>query len=109
MPPELARPAGTLALTPAELHTVRAIVDAVIPDAQIRVFGSRATGSARPFSDLDLLVVEPVQLTWRQRAELRDRFEASALPFCVDVGEATGLAAGMVERAWLESVPLRSR
>jgi predicted nucleotidyltransferase len=93
-------------LTPTELHTVRSIVEAVIPGAQVRVFGSRSTGTARPFSDLDLLVVDPVQLSWRQRAGLRERFEASALPFRVDVVEATGLSEGMAERVWLESVPL---
>lgn len=93
-------------LTPHQLHTVRSIVDGVIPGAQIRVFGSRATGTAGPFSDLELVVVDPVQLSWRQRAELRDRFEASGLPFRVDVVEATGLAEGLVERVWLESVPL---
>lgn len=106
MQPELARAQRPVALTPVELHTVRAIVDGVIPGSQIRAFGSRATGTARPFSDLDLLVVEPVQLTWRQRAALRECFEASALPFRVDVVEATGLAEGMAERVWLESVPL---
>ena len=87
---------------------VRSIVELVVPGAQVRVFGSRATGRARPFSDLDLLFVEPRQLSWAQRADLRDRFEASDLPFRVDLVEAEGLADGMAERVLAESVALNA-
>ncbi len=78
------------------------------PAGFVRVFGSRATGRARPFSDLDLLFVEPRQLSWAQRADLRDRFEASDLPFRVDLVEAAGLADGMVGRVLAESVALNA-
>lgn len=71
------------------------------------MFGSRAAGRARPFSDLDLLLVEPARLSWLQRADLRDQFEASDLPFRVDVVEAGSLASGMAERVASESVALR--
>ena len=94
-------------LTPAQAHSVRAIVESVTPGAEVRVFGSRATGRARPFSDLDLLFVQPARLTWLQRADLRDQFEASDLPFRVDVVETEALASGMAERALSESVALR--
>ena len=95
-----------VALSPPQVQAVRAILDAVIPGAQVHVFGSRATGRARPFSDLDLLVVQPAQLSWLQRADLRDRFEASDLPFRVDVVEVESLSPGMAERVASESVPL---
>jgi uncharacterized protein len=93
-------------LTPAHAHAVRAIIDSVLPGAQVRIFGSRATGRARPFSDLDLLLLEPVRLSWAQRADLRDRFEASDLPFRVDVVEAEALPVGMAARVADESVAL---
>jgi predicted nucleotidyltransferase len=48
---------ATLQLADAEAREVRRIVDALIPGNEVWVFGSRATGRARPFSDLDLLVV----------------------------------------------------
>jgi predicted nucleotidyltransferase len=73
----------------------------------VSVFGSRATGRARPFSDLDLLVVQPERLSWAQRADLRDLFEARDLPFRVDVVEAEALPEGMAERVAGESVSLR--
>ena len=94
------------ALAPDHARAVRAILDSVIPGAQVRVFGSRATGRSRPFSDLDLLVVQPARLSWLQRADLRDGFEASDLPFRVDVVEAEALPAGMAERVAGESVSL---
>jgi uncharacterized protein len=94
------------ALTAAQTSIVHSILQQVIPTADVRVFGSRATGRARPFSDLDLLVVHPPRLSWEQLAELRDLFEASDLQFRVDVVEAAALPAGIAERVRLESVPL---
>ena len=88
----------TLALSPEERQLVREIIDAVIPGAQVSVFGSRSTGRARPFSDLDLLFIRPARLSLAQRAELRDRFEASRLPYLVDLVEASALAPDMADR-----------
>lgn len=96
------------ALAPEHAHTVRSIVESVLPGAQVRVFGSRASGRARPFSDLDLLFVRPGRLSWMQRADLRDRFEASDLPFRVDVVDADALTGGIADRVASESVPLSS-
>lgn len=56
-----------LALAEAQRRVVRDIVERIIPGAQLWVFGSRATGRARPYSDLDLLVTSPSRLTWMQR------------------------------------------
>ena len=88
----------TLALNLEERQLVREIIDAVIPGAQVSVFGTRSTGRARPFSDLDLLFIRPARLSLAQRTELRDRFEASRLPFLVDLVEASALAPGMADR-----------
>jgi uncharacterized protein len=87
-----------LALGAPQLREVRRIIAEVVPDAEVWVFGSRATGKARPFSDLDLLFTRPVSLSWSQRAALREGFEASALPFMVDVVESAGLAGDVAER-----------
>ncbi|MES2992360.1 MAG: nucleotidyltransferase domain-containing protein [Pseudomonadota bacterium] len=93
-------------LSLSQALTVRRIIDSVVADAEVKVFGSRATGRARPFSDLDLLFVRPPHLTWQQRADLRDRFEASELPFRVDLVEVCALPPGMAERVASESVQL---
>lgn len=41
------------------LRTIAAEIQAAIPGAEVRLFGSRARGTARPDSDLDLLVMVP--------------------------------------------------
>lgn len=95
-----------VALSPEQLREVRQIIAQVLPGAQVWVFGSRATGKARPFSDLDLLLTQPAKLNWAQRAALTDGFEASRLPFRVDVVESAGLALGVAERILSERVDL---
>ena len=66
------------------------------------VFGSRATGRARPYSDLDILISTPTPLDWRTRADLQDAFEASNLPFHVDVVEESRLAPTLAPRVLSE-------
>jgi predicted nucleotidyltransferase len=66
------------------------------------VFGSRATGRARPYSDLDILISSPAPLDWRARADLQDAFEASNLPFRVDVVEEARLAPSLAPRVLAE-------
>jgi predicted nucleotidyltransferase len=41
------------------LRTIAAEIEEAIPGAEVRLFGSRARGTARPDSDLDLLVTVP--------------------------------------------------
>ena len=91
-----------LALSAEEHRLVRDIIDAVVPDAEVSVFGSRSTGRARPYSDLDLLFTRPARLTLAQRADLRSRFEASLLPYRVDLVDAEALAPGMAARVKAE-------
>ena len=94
------------ALSVEQRDLVRSIVAALLPGARVSVFGSRATGRARPHSDLDLLLHEPAALNLTQRAALRDAFEASALPFRVDVVVEGELEPGYRERVLGEAVPL---
>ena len=47
------------------LRTIAAEIQAAIPGTEVRLFGSRARGTARPDSDLDLLVTVPD--TWLAR------------------------------------------
>ena len=98
--------AAGLDLSVEQRRLVRQLLDRVLPGSTVAVFGSRASGRARPFSDLDLLVCDPPRLSWAQRADLREAFEASALPFSVDLVELAGLAEGMRQRVLAESIPL---
>lgn len=66
----------------------KAIVDAILARegqsiGRVRVFGSRATGHARPSSDLDLVVYPPAPP--KALGDLRIALEESDLPIFVDV------------------------
>ena len=72
-------------LQPHHLEIIRNILAEYVPEAEVRVFGSRITGKARPFSDMDLAVVIKAKLDWKILAEMKEAFEESDLPFRVDV------------------------
>ena len=97
---------NTLQLEPEHLALIRRIVATVIPRGSVAVFGSCATGRARPYSDIDLLVSDPPLLTWQQRTQLLDAFEASPLPFRVDLVEVARVAPEFSERILQEAVSL---
>lgn len=99
-------PTTTLALTEAQCTLLRRVVQAAVPGARVAVFGSRATGRARPFSDVDLLVLDPSPMTWQQRTALVDALETSELPFRVDVVEAAAVPADILARIQNEAIPL---
>jgi type I restriction enzyme S subunit len=72
-------------MAPDHLRIVRAIVSRHVPHVPVWVFGSRARGGAKPWSDLDLAVIttEPLPLT--VSAALAEAFSESDLPWRVDV------------------------
>lgn len=80
-----------LDLTPSQKALVCAIVDAHLERQRVRVFGSRAQRKAKPFSDLDLLVLGP-PLDDKLRGMLEEAFDESDLPFRVDIVEAAALS-----------------
>jgi len=72
-------------LAPAHLETVKVILRRHLPDREVLVFGSRATMTAKEYSDLDLAVIGDTPLTLSQLALLENDFDESDLPFKVDV------------------------
>ena len=81
-----------LDLTPAQKALVCSIVDAHLERRRVRVFGSRARRRmAKPYSDLDLLVLG-APLGPELRGALEEAFDESDLPFRVDIAEAAMLS-----------------
>lgn len=81
-------------LAPEHLGTVRDILAAHLPGIEVRVFGSRFTGKAKRYSDLDLAVVAPAALDSDRLRLLKEAFEESDLPFRVDVVDWHVLSTG---------------
>lgn len=74
-----------LALTTDQEALVREVLLRNIPGRVVMVFGSRATGNAKPYSDLDLVIMVDTPLPVRTIRQLRDDFDDSPLPFQVDL------------------------
>jgi predicted nucleotidyltransferase len=93
-----------LALSADQLELVRAILARRLPGVEARVFGSRARGDARAMSDLDLLMPSPLEAL--DRAQLRDDFSESDLPFRVDIVDAAATGPEFLRAIEADSEPL---
>jgi uncharacterized protein len=72
-------------LAPEQLEIVRRLLAVQVPDCEVRAFGSRVTGNARPYSDLDIVLLGPARLSIGRLAALREAFAESELAIRVDV------------------------
>jgi type I restriction enzyme S subunit len=75
-------------------------------DAKAWVFGSRATGRARRYSDLDLAIDAGRPLTLDETARLAEAFSESDLPYRVDVVDWNEIGDGWRQTILAERVPL---
>lgn len=64
---------------------IRSILSAHVPQWPVWAFGSRATGRAKPYSDLDLAVVTTRPLDLAHIAAMAEAFSESGLPWKVDI------------------------
>lgn len=71
---------------------VRDILRRNLPNCEVWAFGSRAKRTAKPYSDLDLVLVTHTPLPLALSAKLAEDFSESDLPWKVDVVDwaATG-------------------
>lgn len=95
-------------ILPRDALLVRSILDSHLPDIDVWAFGSRATGKAKRYSDLDLALISDQRIAFSALAALEAAFEDSNLPFKVDIVEIASVAPAF--RAIIEAtaVPFRS-
>ncbi len=79
-------------LSPTQLETVLRILADHVPGCEVRVFGSRVSGTAKKHSDLDLVIVGSRKLDFDTMRLLREAFAESDLPIRVDVLDWHALA-----------------
>ena len=72
-------------LEPKHLEMIKHILAQHVPDCEVRVFGSRVTGKAQTYSDIDIALVGNGLIDWRRIETLKDAFSESNLPIIVDV------------------------
>ncbi|MBF0178940.1 MAG: nucleotidyltransferase domain-containing protein [Magnetococcales bacterium] len=73
-------------LAASHLNEVCRILRAWAPGCEVWAYGSRVTGRAVTWSDLDLVLRDPAnRLTWRDVERVKEAFACSDLPITVDV------------------------
>jgi predicted nucleotidyltransferase len=68
-----------------QLSIVLSILQAYVPNCEVRVFGSRYKQTSRDYSDLDLVIVGAAKLDLNVLADIKEAFEESNLPYRVDL------------------------
>ena len=64
---------------------VLTVLDKNIPNIKVGVFGSRYNGTAKKYSDLDLIIFGKNRLSQKIISEIREDFEDSDIPFRIDI------------------------
>lgn len=73
-------------ITPEERKVISKILQDLLPsNSHVWVFGSRAKGPIKPFSDLDFAIDIGQPLSLDLLADLRFAFDESSLPYQVDI------------------------
>jgi uncharacterized protein len=92
-----------LDIEPRHLAEVRRILGQYAGGLEVRAFGSRVRGGAKPHSDLDLAVMSKDPLPMNAKVGLENALAESHLPFKVDVvywDETSDAFRGLINEAW---------
>lgn len=74
-----------LQVKPEERQIIDGILNRLLRGHEVWAFGSRIKGKAKPFSDLDLVIVSDQPISIGLLAEVKEAFDESALPWKVDI------------------------
>ena len=72
-------------ISPSNWEIVSQILSKYVPQYEVWAFGSRVTGKAKKYSDLDLALISESPIPLDIRAELSEAFSESDLPWKVDI------------------------
>lgn len=72
-------------ILPAHLEIIYKILRSRVPGCEVRVFGSRISGTVKKYSDIDIVVVGKTKLSDDVLYSLKEDFRESDIPFRVDV------------------------
>lgn len=93
-------------LKPKHLKIVCEIFARHLSGREVQLFGSRANGTAKPHSDIDLVIMGDELLPVTTMRILRDAFDDSDLPFQVDLVEWAGTSEEFRKVILNTSIPL---
>ena len=91
-----------------QLEKIKLILQNHIPGYEVRVFGSRISGKAEKYADLDLVIMVENQPGSELITQLKDAFALSDLPFMVDVSQWSSLPDFLKEQIKSNSVVMQN-
>ena len=72
-------------IAPQYLSIINNILKKHIPEYEVRAFGSRVTGKAKTYSDLDLAIMSTKALDKKTLYALEEELAESDLPFRIEI------------------------
>lgn len=100
---------NALQIETRHLEILSEILSKVPPEYQVWAFGSRARGTAKPYSDLDLAIVGPKPLPLQLLTTLSMDFEESDLPWTVDILDFQAISDSFRDQILQNHVVVSSR
>ena len=95
-------------IDPKYLVEIKKTLKTIAPDYEVRVFGSRVTGHAKEFSDVDLALIGKEKIDWQLIEQLKDAFSESDLPYMVDVLDWNAISKEFQNLIEKQSVTIQS-
>ena len=90
-------------LSSDEIKLIQAIFETHTPRVIASIFGSRASGHSKPFSDIDILLQCPQPLSASDLFKLRVAFSESDLVYSVDLVQECDLESSYRETVLAEA------
>lgn len=90
------------------ISEIKSIISKYIPDPTVKVFifGSRAIGTARTWSDIDIGVVHSNPLPSGAIGNIKEELEESTIPYMVDVVDFHWVSDSFKKVALQKTIPL---
>lgn len=94
-------------LSAEHLNIIKNILAAHLnKNSHVWIFGSRATGTAKKFSDIDLLIDTGTPISLALLTQLSVSFDESRLPYKVDIADLHAITDVFKENIKSQLVPL---
>ncbi len=90
------------------LSEIKSIISKYVPDraAQVFIFGSRAIGTARTWSDIDIGILPTNPLPHGAIGNIKEELEESNIPYLVDVVDFSWVSDSFKKVALQKTLPL---
>ena len=92
-----------LQLTPGQIDRILKIIG---KDVEVLLFGSRATGAAREFSDIDLCLKSTRPISLAELSAWKEKFQNSNIPYKVDLVSYEDLSEDFRQLISKTAIPL---